>query len=91
MSYVSPSHIESLIKVSGKSREEIEALAPIEETFIYWLTEFTGYVSVWYEGYMCPSNINEDQLIALKKLIHKDLNKKEKLTHATYQIQNLGL
>lgn len=80
LSYVTPSHVESLIKVSGRSRDEINAIMPVDATPIKWLVEYTGYTAIWYEGYINPSNVTEVQRHTLNKLIKNNIILDKKFT-----------
>lgn len=68
--YVRPSHTETMIRLMGKTQEEIDKEMPIYETPINWLVDKSGFIAVWYEGYVTPKHVNIKQRIALNKLIN---------------------
>ncbi|HOA80515.1 MAG TPA: hypothetical protein PKK61_05555 [Defluviitaleaceae bacterium] len=76
--YAEPSHVEKLINVTGENRNVVYNKIPIYEFPIYWLVEYTGCVSVWYEGHITPKDCTDKQIQSLNKLINNKiiLNKK---------------
>lgn len=70
---IKPSHVQTLIRLSGKTEKEIWELCPVEASPIHWLVDYTGCVAVWFDGIIAPkTGINRLQKHTLKKLIkHK--------------------
>lgn len=67
--YVRPSHVETLLKITGESRKEIYDKMTIADAPINWLTDYTGCIPVWYKGYITPkSGMTEKQRITIEKL-----------------------
>ena len=66
--YAVPSHIEKLIKVSGKSRDEINIIMPINASPMEWLSEYTNYCACWYNYCVLPFKYTNKQIYILKRL-----------------------
>ena len=72
--YARPSHCEILIKIACKklkcTREELYKMCPLHAHFMWleWLCYMTGYIAVWYEGYLWYPN--DKQKETLKYLIN---------------------
>ena len=74
IAYVRPSHVETLIRETGKSRDEINNLMPLDAAPIKWLIDYTGCVSVWYDYFIIPTQgLTKEQEIALKQLSATDV------------------
>lgn len=73
LEYANPSHVESLIRKTGKSREEIYNEMKIDDSPIYWLVDKTNYIAVYTSGYIKPKQTTEKQEEALNILIDKGL------------------
>lgn len=59
-----PSHIEKLIELSGKSKQELSQLMPIFCAPLEWLLGYTGCVSVWFDSFLFDS-LSQAQLDVL--------------------------
>lgn len=66
------SHIETLIELSGMTRDEVWAAMPITEMPIYWLSSLVHAVPVYDVGYL-RMEMNEKQRFALSLLIHRKM------------------
>ena len=75
ISYVKPSHTETLIRATGMTHKEIYEEMPITTNVISWLLDKTRCVAIYYDGYVEPPNkkITLAQKIALKKLTESDI------------------
>lgn len=69
ISYVKPSHIQTLIIETGMSEEEIYDLMPITASPIEWLISYTGCIAVWYDFIKTPKNITKEQIDTINKLV----------------------
>ena len=66
--YAEPSHLCKLIKVSDKSKDELNLMIPTRASPIEWLIEYTGYGVIWYDTFILPYNYTDDQLLTIKNL-----------------------
>ncbi len=75
ISYVKPSHTETLIRATGMTHKEVYEEIPIATNVMSWLLDKTRCVAIYYDGYIEPSNkkITLAQKIALKKLTESDI------------------
>ena len=75
ISYVKPSHTETLIRATGMTHKEVYEEMPITANIMSWLLDKTRCVSIYYDGYIVPPNkkITLAQKIALKKLTESDI------------------
>lgn len=75
ISYVKPSHTETLIRATGMTHKEVYEEMPITAHVISWLLDKTRCVAIYYDGYVEPPNkkITLAQKIALKKLTESDI------------------
>lgn len=75
ISYVKPSHTETLIRATGMTHKEIYEEMPITANVMSWLLDKTRCVAIYYDGYIEPPNkkITLAQKIALKKLTESDI------------------
>ena len=75
ISYVKPSHTETLIRATGMTHKEVYEEMPITAHVISWLLDKTRCVAIYYDGYIEPPNkkITLAQKIALKKLTESDI------------------
>lgn len=73
IAYVNPSHVETLIRATGKSRDIIYEIMPQNESPISWLIDYTGIVAVWYDGCIFPKDITKNQEETIKRLKEKKL------------------
>ena len=75
ISYVKPSHTETLIRATGMTHKEVYEEMPITAHAIHWLLDKTRCVAIYYDGYIEPPNkkITLAQKIALKKLTESDI------------------
>lgn len=71
--YAEPSHVEALLKITNEDRDIIYKKMPIWDAPIIWLTEYTGCIPVWTNGYIKPKLCSKEQEISLKKLIENKL------------------
>lgn len=55
ITYAVPSHQEALISITGKDRSYLMDIMPISAAPTQWLIDYTGCISVWYEGFMMPN------------------------------------
>ena len=79
ISFAIPSHVLALIKVTGLDEETIyygEGYMSLTDSPIHWLTNFTGCIPVWNNGYILPNNPTDEQLKTLEILINKKIIKK---------------
>lgn len=67
--YVEPSHIQTMIALTGESREVIDEKMPIEASPIEWLTNYTNCIAVWHEGFIKPHSLTKMQKDSLDRLI----------------------
>lgn len=74
--YVKPNHIQTIIRLLGKTEEEIYKEMPVSETPIEWLVNRSGFIAVWYEGCIMPKDVSEAQKNTLDKLISNNIIKK---------------
>lgn len=72
--YAAPSHIEKLIKITEKSRNEIYEQCPADAQLMDWLIEQTNCISVWSEFYMGKPKTKEQEY-SLQRLIDNGLTK----------------
>ena len=70
ITYVKPSHTETLIRATKMTHAEVYAEMPTTEHSLYWLLDKTRCIAIWYNDYALPRNkkITLAQKIALKKL-----------------------
>ena len=75
ISYVKPSHTETLIRATGMTHKEVYEEMPITANVMSWLLDKTRCVAIYYDGYIEPPNkkITLAQKIALKKLTESDI------------------
>lgn len=75
ISYVKPSHTETLIRATGMTHKEVYEEMPITANVMSWLLDKTRCVAIYYDGYVEPPNkkITLAQKIALKKLTESDI------------------
>lgn len=76
ISYVKPSHIETLIRATGMTHKEVYEEMPVTTPSVMsWLLDKTRCVAIYYDGYIEPPNkkITLAQKIALKKLTESDI------------------
>lgn len=75
ISYVKPSHTETLIRATGMTHKEVYEEMPITANVVSWLLDKTRCVAIYYDGYVEPPNkkITLAQKIALKKLTESDI------------------
>lgn len=59
--YSIPSHINKLIELSGKTKDELNKLMPILADQISWLCDYTNCVAVWYNCAKLPHNFTNEQ------------------------------
>lgn len=52
---VKPNHIQTLIRETGLSQDEINTMMPTSCSPIDWLVDYTGCIAVWYEGVIIPT------------------------------------
>lgn len=71
--YSKPSHINTLIRSTGKSEKEIYDIMPLDASPIDWLIEYTGYVAIYTNGIYLPNEVTEKQALALEKLFGENL------------------
>ncbi len=71
--YARPSHVETLIRITGEDREVIYKKMPITASPIFWLIDYTRYISVWYDGYVKPDTCTKEQEESIKKLIDNNI------------------
>ena len=71
--YVNPNHIENMVRVTGKTKEEIYDMMDITDFPLEWLVEHTNSVCIWSDGYMIPKEITRLQKISLEKLVEHKL------------------
>lgn len=73
--YANPSHIEKLVDISGRSKEDLSILMPHEASVVEWLADYTGCCSIWYDFGILPEQLNDRQTKTIKGLIkHKILS-----------------
>ena len=75
ISYVKPSHTETLIRATGMTHQEVYEEMPVTANVMSWLLDKTRCVAIYYDGYVEPPNkkITLAQKIALKKLTESDI------------------
>lgn len=76
ISYVKPSHTETLIRATGMTHKEVYEEMPVTTPGVMsWLLDKTRCVAIYYDGYIEPPNkkITLAQKIALKKLTESDI------------------
>ena len=76
ISYVKPSHTETLIRATGMTHKEVYEEMPVTTPNVMsWLLDKTRCVAIYYDGYVEPPNkkITLAQKIALKKLTESDI------------------
>lgn len=76
ISYVKPSHTETLIRATGMTHKEVYEEMPVTTpNVMLWLLDKTRCVAIYYDGYIEPPNkkITLAQKIALKKLTESDI------------------
>ena len=76
ISYVKPSHTETLIRATGMTHKEVYEEMPVTTSSVMlWLLDKTRCVAIYYDGYVEPPNkkITLAQKIALKKLAESDI------------------
>ena len=75
ISYVKPSHTETLIRATGMTHKEVYEEMPVTANVMSWLLDKTRCIAIYYDGYIEPPNkkITLAQKIALKKLIESDI------------------
>ena len=76
ISYVKPSHTETLIRATGMTHKEVYEEMPVTTpNVMLWLLDKTRCVAIYYNGYVEPPNkkITLAQKIALKKLTESDI------------------
>ena len=75
ISYVKPSHTETLIRATGMTHKEVYEEMPVTANVMSWLLDKTRCVAIYYDGYVEPPNkkITLAQKIALKKLTESDI------------------
>ena len=76
ISYVKPSHTETLIRATGMTHKEVYEEMPVTTpNVMLWLLDKTRCVAIYYDGYVEPPNkkITLAQKIALKKLTESDI------------------
>lgn len=66
--YCIPSHQETLIRITGISKEILWKELFYCGDVIKQLCNKTGCMSVWFNGFIAPDNITNEQLESLKKL-----------------------
>lgn len=64
-----PNHIETLIRISDKDRDEIYNSMTLQESPLHWLLKDTGCVSVWYSYQYSFGELSEQQQESLNKLV----------------------
>lgn len=86
--YCIPSHQFTLIRTSKLSREELENKISIFDDCLIKLCDITNCISVWYDFYVIPANVTENQMNSLKLLKEsKCINPKIKIS-STYGYNN---
>lgn len=73
ISYVNPSHVETMIEASGKTREEIYSLIDIFDSPLHWLVDYTNCICIWSGGYLKSNISTSEQVNSLEKLIEVNL------------------
>lgn len=54
ITYAVPSHQQALIKITGKTMEELWNIAPLTASPNEWLIDYTKCIAVWYNGFKMP-------------------------------------
>lgn len=65
-------HVNYLIKISGKSWEEMNEIMPDTAAPIYYMVCYTGCVSLWYDFFIY-NEISPEQEKTLKMLVNNDI------------------
>ena len=73
IAYARPSHQETLIRATGKTRKELMQIIPIEDDVIEWLVNYTGCVCVWYNSIIKPNETTKEQDYTIGELIRSKL------------------
>lgn len=71
--YAEPSHLMTLCKEYGKSKEEIDKEMSITASPLEWLVEKTGCVAIWWNYCVIPKSLNEVQKEVIKELIKSEI------------------
>lgn len=86
-----PNHINTLIRQTGLPEDLIYAIMPIDASPIHWLTEFTGCVSVWYNGLWIPKEgCTAEQRETLTKMMDAEIILKSDLNVVGSNFQAIG-
>ena len=71
--YAMPSHVECLLRITGEDRDVINKKMPLSASPIIWLTEYTGCIAIWVDGFIWPKEVADVQLVSLRKLFKAGL------------------
>lgn len=64
-----PSHTYRLIRLTGKSKSELDNMMPIYAAPLEWLLGYTGCISVWYNSFIY-SSLTDNQKLTLQALVN---------------------
>lgn len=63
-----PSHIEAMLRLTKRNREDIYNEMPITASPIHWFVNYLEYVSVWNNFQICPKSLTLSQYETLQIL-----------------------
>ena len=63
-----PSHVEAMLKLTGRTREDVYNEMPVDASPIHWFVDYLGYISVWNSFQLSPKKITFQQYETLEQL-----------------------
>lgn len=67
--YVSPSHIESLVKATNENRDYLDKKIPIDASVVAWLVDYTNCIALWYDFCYLPEQFTIQQTFTISELL----------------------
>ncbi len=86
-----PSHTYKLVEITGKEMDEINEMMPLNAGPVYWLVDYTGCVSVWYEFGLLPENVTDMQRESIEKLINNGILSPDFHAEQNFELKKCGI
>jgi len=67
--YAEPSHLYKLIRITGETKDALNAKIPDRAAPMEWLVEYTGYCVCWYDSFVLPNGYTTHQIHCIKELM----------------------
>lgn len=67
--YAEPSHLYKLIRITGETKDALNAKIPDRAAPLEWLVEYTGYCVCWYNYFILPNGYTTAQIHCIKELM----------------------